>query len=466
VDFRSRNVKDARNFETRTKVIVMPVLPGLDTKYPALILKADRSPLNHGALGIARSLGRLGVPVYAVVEEAYAPLATSRYITKALVSKRWPADRNEFLSAMSAISGVIGHPTILIPMDDLSAISVAENQGTLNRWFLLPQLPQNLPRQLANKASFSSLCAGIGVPCARSIVPRSAEDVREFIEQNPLPILVKATEQWRPLNDRYSIMLMHNREALFEIYDRTKSEERSMMILQQYIPGEDWLYNGYCNCEMDLYLGFTGRKLMKYPVDTGSSALGISLHNEVLRSQAERFLRAISYSGICDLDWRRDSRDGQYKIVDFNPRIGLNFEMFENNHAIDVVRAQHLNLTGRKVDCGPTLEGRLFTAEPLYLRTVLRGGCRSTLTTEALTHYPLTVTRKLAWWSGDDPFPFLAMCMRLMLGAIIRRSLPVIKFIFRCSRLWAPSGMDGLSSASQRPDRGMASAPLGRPNDT
>jgi D-aspartate ligase len=186
----------------------------------------------------------------------------------------------------------------------------------------------------------------------------------------------------------------------------------------------------------------------------------------VLRSQAERFLRAISYSGICDLDWRRDSRDGQYKIVDCNPRIGLNFEMFENNQAIDVVRAQHLDLTGRRVDCVPTFEGRLFTAEPLYLRAVLRGGCRSTLTTEALTQYPLTVTRKLAWWSSDDPLPFLAMCVRLMLGGIIRRSLRVIKFIFRSSRLWAPSRIDGLSSTSQRPDHSIASAPRGRPNDT
>jgi len=52
----------------------------LDTTTPAVILKLDRNVMHHGGLGAIRSLGRLGVPVYGVHEDAWAPAAKSRYL--------------------------------------------------------------------------------------------------------------------------------------------------------------------------------------------------------------------------------------------------------------------------------------------------------------------------------------------------------------------------------------------------
>src|SRR5580700_6563 len=156
------------------------MLPSLDTTYPTLILKASRGVIHHGALAIARTLGRPGVPVYAVVEDGYSPLAMSRYLTRAFVWESWPDDPALFLREMATIAEFIDHPTIIIPIDDLSAVIVAENAASLARWFLLPQVPPQLPRQLANKASLHALCAKIGIPFVRSVVPHSVDDVRAF----------------------------------------------------------------------------------------------------------------------------------------------------------------------------------------------------------------------------------------------------------------------------------------------
>lgn|GEM_PF-3673530 len=152
----------------------------LDTAYPTLILKASRGVIHHGALAVARTLGRQ--PVYAVVEDGCAPLALSRYLTRAFVWERWPDDPASFLKEMSTIAEFIDHPTVIIPMDDLSAVCVAENAVGLARWFLLPQVPPQLPRQLANKASLYALCAKIGIPSVRSVVPHSVDDVRAFAQ--------------------------------------------------------------------------------------------------------------------------------------------------------------------------------------------------------------------------------------------------------------------------------------------
>ena len=50
-----------------------------DTATPAVVLKFDPNVMHHGGLGVIRSLGRAGVPVYGVHEGTWAPAASSRY---------------------------------------------------------------------------------------------------------------------------------------------------------------------------------------------------------------------------------------------------------------------------------------------------------------------------------------------------------------------------------------------------
>ena len=341
----------------------MSVLPNLDRTCPALRIRASRLYHLSRNPGVARSLGRLGVPVYAVVEDSHTPLATSRYLTKAFVWKRWPPDREAFLTAMLTIGQIIGRPTILIPADDLSAIIVAENAHALSPWFLLPQISSGLPRQLANKASFYSLCDEVEFPRAKSVIPRSVDDVRQFSRNATFPVVAKAAEQWRLMNDRFNVKVIPTPEALFDFCKRVEFRQPTAMILQEYIPGEDWIYHGYCDAKANLYVSFTG-KAAGLSSGRGINSDGcISVPTRRSVRQIEEFLRAISYSGIVDIDCRQDARDGHYKIMDCNPRVGMNFRMFENAAGIDVVRAQHLNLTGRNFTCPKMIEGRLFIVE-------------------------------------------------------------------------------------------------------
>lgn len=391
--------------------------PSLDTTYPTLILKASRGVIHHGALAVARTLGRLGVPVYAIVEDGYSPLAMSRYLRRAFVWESWPGDPASFLKEMATIAELIGRPAIIIPMDDLSAVCVAENAAGLARRFFLPRVPPWLPRQLANKASLHALCAKIGIPSARSVVPQSIDDVREFAQGTAFPVVVKAADQWLLLHDRFSTKVIQTPRELFEFYGEINCAEYSRTILQEYIAGDDWISHGYYNTEKNIYVTFTGRKLLAFPAGAGSTALGVSLGNETLRCQCEKFLKAVAYSGITDTDWRKDERDGQYKILDCNPRVGQNFRMFENSAAIDVVRAQHLDLTGRSIDCAPMIDGRLFTVELFCLQALLRRPRRSTLK-PGVGIYLRPGGRELAWWSSDDRLPFFMMSMRLFIRVL------------------------------------------------
>jgi D-aspartate ligase len=387
------------------------MLPSLDAKCPALILKMSPTPIHHGALAVARTLGRLGVPVYAVLEDAYTPVAMSRYLTKAFVWDSPPTDPESFVKAMSLIAEFIARPTIIFPMDDLSAVCVAENAASLARWFIIPPIPPQLPHELANKARLHALCAEIGIPIARSVVPHSFDDVKAFTESTGFPVVVKAAEQWLPLKDTFVTKVIQTPEQLFGLCENYNYGGSQRLIIQEHIPGDDWICHGYYNSEKNISLTFTGRKLRSYPSDAGSTAMGLSLDNEPLRRASEKLLKAVGYSGIIDMDWRMDERDGQYKILDCNPRVGQNFRMFENNAGIDVVRAQHLDLSGRRIEKATLIEGRLFNVESFYALALLRRMPRGASKQDAGKYLPGT-GEEVAWWSSDDPVPFLIMIAR------------------------------------------------------
>ena len=85
--------------------------------------------------------------------------------------------------------------------------------------------------------------------------------------------------------------------------------------------------------------------------------------NAALRDSVTGLLARLGYRGIADLDLRLDDRDGQYKLLDFNPRLGAQFRLFTGPDGLDVVRAAYLDLTGQPVTGAEPESGRSFMVE-------------------------------------------------------------------------------------------------------
>ncbi len=401
-------------------------VPPLIAEHPALILKASGDAIHHGGLGVARTLGRLGVPVYAVVAGGCTPLSVSSYVRKSFIWKSWPEDRASYLHAMSEIGKRFDRRIVLFSMDDLSAIYAGENAIELSPWFILPHVEREIPRRLADKTALNSLCRKAGIPIARSVVASSLDDALAFTRSSKFPVVVKAAKQWDLLHGRFSAQVVRSVRDLTMFYEGMHGSES---IVQEYIEGEDWISHGYYNSKSGLRVTFTGRKLLSYPAGAGSTARGLSIPNDTLQRQTECLLQSVCYSGIVDIDWRRDKVDRQYKMLDCNPRVGQNFRMFENRAGIDVVRAQYLDLTGQKIQNAPMVAGRLFSVESFSLLSLLRGTYHRHWPSEEDAPTPRADT-EFAWMSREDPLPVLIMGVRFPLS-LIRRACRRVARRFR-----------------------------------
>jgi D-aspartate ligase len=117
----------------------------------------------------------------------------------------------------------------------------------------------------------------------------------------------------------------------------------------------------------------------------------------------ERFLQAIGFVGIASIDARYDRRYGTYQLLDVNPRTGAAFRVFENVHGIDVIRALHLDLSGREVPRGPQREQRTYIVEPYSLRS--RRAYRDAGLTRRAWLRDFVTADERAWITRDDLRP-------------------------------------------------------------
>jgi D-aspartate ligase len=381
-------------------------------------------PLHHGGLGIVRSLGRVGVPVYGVYEQRFAPAGVSRYLAGRFTWQSDPSDER-FLDGMATIGERLDRPTILVPTDDLGAILVSDHAQALSRWFRFPRQPPGLPHRLASKKGLFELCGRLGVACPRVAFPTCRGEVEEFAAGASFPVVVKAIEAW--LLPKHagvkSTEIVHTREHLLDLYRRVEDGADVNLILQEYIPrdaGQDWFFHGYCDASSECLVSFTGIKLRSYPPYAGPTTLGRTKDNPALRAGAENLLRAISYRGIMDLDYRLDLRDGQYKLLDFNPRVGAQFRVFEDEAGIDVVRALHLDLTGREVRRRPQAIARVFVLEHNDLLASLGYRRAGDLSLRAWLSSLRGAHLEPAWFARDDLAPFLLMSVRFLLRGVQR----------------------------------------------
>jgi predicted ATP-grasp superfamily ATP-dependent carboligase len=386
-----------------------------DRRVPALILKVGQYPLHSGGLAAVRTLGRLGIPVHAITEDRLTPVAVSRYCTGRFV---WHATGREDPAILAArlreVGERIGQPAVVVPMDDESAVLLAEHAAELEDYFLFPHIDPALPRVLASKQKLYDLCRRCDIPAPVTASPATGAELVAFARQATFPVVVKVAEPW--VRRKFPVVahssVLASADELVAL--APAADAAANVIVQEYIPreqAEDWFVHLYCDSGSNSLLTFTGVKVRSWPPHAGATASAYSAPNPDLAELSERLCKEIGFHGIADLDWRLDKRDGQYKLVDFNPRVGNQFRIFETSAGVDVVRALYLDLTGQPVPPAPQVDYRRIVVEHIDLPARLSYRGRSGY--PSAPPVPRPVATELAWLTRDDPLPFLAMWPRL-----------------------------------------------------
>jgi predicted ATP-grasp superfamily ATP-dependent carboligase len=373
-----------------------------------------------GGLAIMRSLGRLGVVLHGVDSGSSAPAFASRYCRSRRIQSLEAASGAGLLRTLEEMSDRLAAKAILIPTSDDTALFVAENRERLAGRYVFQDNDAQLVAQLISKEGMYGLARQHGVPVPHTVFPKSVADVEAYIDgRGQLPVMLKAIDGTRLFRRTGKKMVLVTTAAeLRQRYRALDEPGFPNLMLQEYIPGGDdqiYIFNGYFDRASQCLAGYTGHKIRQFPIHVGCASLGIQEWNPKVADITTDFMRAIGYRGVLDIGYRLDPRDGLYKVLDINPRVGQAFRLFLSENGLDVVRALYLDFAGQDVPRSKPCEGRRWMIEDLDLISSLHYRQEGSLRFWPWLRSYWGVQEGM-WFSWRDPKPFL-----IMAGGLLRR---------------------------------------------
>ena len=363
-------------------------------------------------LAVVRALGRAGVPVFGFDFQPGEYGFQSRYGTHTVCPH--PSAAADLIGCLRERARPFAAPPILYPTSDAFVAFVSEYRDVLERDFRYVLPSREAVACALDKSRQYARAEAAGVPVPETHVPRTYSEVLMLADTLDYPVVVKPTvgHRWRETYSGDKAVRVESARDLARVYLELLAAGQTALT-QRVIAGPNTNHYKVCG-----YFDRTGqplalmcmRKLRQYPVDFGVGTLMESVHEPELQALGLRLFQALEWRGPGSIEFKRDARDGGWKLIELNPRLwqqnalaascGMNFPVL-----------QYLEVAG----VAPQLEtyhaGVRWLDEFRDPRSAWEQWRSKRLTLAQWTR-SLTGIKVRALWAADDPAPFLAAVRR------------------------------------------------------
>lgn len=260
-----------------------------------------------------RALSRAGCEVRGADDRQLPFGLKSRYATGAYAAL--PREHApEFAAAMFELLERV-RPDVLIPLRGAQFACRNKTEILQRTHALVPELA--VFQVLHDKSELLKLCARLGVPAPRVLSPDQA--VAQLGENDTLPVVVKPS---RDVGGGAGVSFV--RDPLRLVPTQTEVARRyGKALLTEYIPGPTSNIRAVhllFDNDTRLLAHFVLQKHRLWPTRVGATVAGISTHEPWLVTQILPIFQALGWRGPADVELKIDTRDGQAKILEINPR--------------------------------------------------------------------------------------------------------------------------------------------------
>lgn len=277
---------------------------------------------DYQGLGIARSLGRHGVPVV-VLDDEHSIARASRYVSRyeRVGELRDPGVTVRTLLDAGRRLGLDGW--VVYPTREETVAAIAANRDDLLESFRLVTPGWDAVRPAWDKRETYQRAERLGIPIPRCWFPSTRDDLAEVDVSRPV-ILKPAIKEHFFYETKAKAWRADTRAELEAAFDRAVAiVGEGEMIVQQLIEGGGDRQFGYGAFFKDgeAVAEMTARRLRQHPSDFGRASTYVETIDEPeLAKQSWKFLKDVDYYGLVELEYKQDPADGQFKLLDVNAR--------------------------------------------------------------------------------------------------------------------------------------------------
>ena len=361
------------------------------------------------ALGIMRSLGKHGIPLYLLHDKSLCIGRFSRYCSKFI---KMPSLDNEsdfisFLVKLTNKFNVNGY--VLMPTNDAVVRILSKNKDLLESYYKVPTPHWEITKFSLNKELTYSLVVENGIPVPKLIHPKDVEELKKL--QVNYPVILKGIEGldfYRKTGVK--AFRANSLDELKRIYKKiSNTVDFSEIIIQEEIPGSTDLVYSFCSFfKYNELLGvWTGKKVREHPMGLGTATFAESVYVPEIVELGSKLLSAMNYYGISEIEFKKDPRDGKYKLIEMNARTWL-WHSLAIRCGVDFPYMLYRDMIGDKISPVKSFKEdikwvHIYTDLGVMIKEVLKGNLK-------IKDYFASLNsgeKEFAVFSADDPLPFI-----------------------------------------------------------
>ena len=278
---------------------------------------------DYQGLGIVRSLGRRGVPV-CVVDDEHSISRYSRY-SKRFVALPDLRDQRKAVDSLLEIGKRLGlEGWVLYPTREELVAAFSHRRSELSEVFRVPTPGWESVKWAWDKRNTYRLALELDIPTP---VTRYAGNIDQLAQLDGLeaPFAIKpAIKEHFFYATKAKAWRANNHFELRTLFQRASElAGHGEIMVQELIPGGSSQQFSYCAFfrNGEAVGKMVVRRTRQHPLQFGRASTYVeTVDVPLLERLSERFLRAIDYYGLVELEYKLDPRDSQYKLLDVNAR--------------------------------------------------------------------------------------------------------------------------------------------------
>lgn len=316
-------------------------------------------------LGMIRSIGRRGIPVYVLVMPCWDPrissiLVKSRYC-KAIQTIPRTSDANGLCRDALEWLKKQSFPTkpVLIPINDRVCTYVAECREKFSERFEVCMPSNDVVLSMLDKKRAYILAEAAGLKIPKTYSAGSITELESLVHKCEFPLIVKPTWWCERGKSDFKAERCDCQEQLLGTGGRLIRSGATILV-QQYIPGDDdsvEVYMFYRTRDGRKIHGCTGRKLRQIPPGVGNMASGRAIQLAHVTEISERLLKHIDYRGLGGIEYKRHGQTSYFVEMSIRPE---GFHMLAIKAGIDLPWIAYSDMVRSQSNNCPDIQKNAF----------------------------------------------------------------------------------------------------------
>ena len=247
-------------------------------------------------LGAVRSLGKKGFYVIGGSSGKHAQSFYSKYCNECLIYPD-PRDEKAFIDFLVAYLKQ-NKVDVLLPIGYLTTVAISKHKEELLRYTKVPVADYQSMQIASDKYQTMEMARALGIP--------SPKEYNSITDISTYPIVAKG------IYESGQVRYINSPEELNQL-------SLPDHILQEYISGEGFGFYALFNKGEEKAI-FMHKRIREYPITGGSSTAAESTYDSELKDLGLALLKALKWHGVAMVEFKKDSRDGTYKLMEINPK--------------------------------------------------------------------------------------------------------------------------------------------------